>query len=85
MAADGVWNSVLKIKPPLVFSTVDADKMISGLRDALQELEEVVHIVDAVDDELIDSVRPGQDLARAYFKYVTATYGTNGGLGNVCT
>jgi len=37
LSTDGPFHNVIKIKPPLVFSQMDADVLVSGLDSALTE------------------------------------------------
>lgn len=39
MSTDGPFNNVLKIKPPLSFSTADADLLVERMADALLDIE----------------------------------------------
>jgi len=38
LSTDGPYDNVMKIKPPLCFSTTDADTLLDGLRHVLSEL-----------------------------------------------
>jgi 4-aminobutyrate aminotransferase-like enzyme len=39
LSTDGPFHNVIKIKPPLVFSRVDADVLVSGLDSVLSGIE----------------------------------------------
>lgn len=67
MSVDGRFENVLKIKPPLVFSTADADRLVACLREALRRMSAAADEVAALHKRTMANLEPGQALAQAYF------------------
>ena len=67
MTTDGLFDHVLKIKPPLVFSMEDAKHMCACLQQALCEMQNNMAAVAALQAGLIAKHAPGQMRAQQYF------------------
>ena len=68
VTVDGVLANVLKVKPPMVFSAADADKLLLALHSCLERLSQAESGVRALDDALMAKLAPGQRAAGAYFE-----------------
>jgi hypothetical protein len=66
MSVDGIYENVIKIKPPLVFSIDDANLMLKCLRKSLELLESQADAVADLQRAKLESILPGQQLARKY-------------------
>ena len=67
MSVDGRFENVLKIKPPLVFSMSDADRLLTCLHEALRRMAAAPDEVAALHKRKMASIEPGQAQAQAYF------------------
>ena len=72
MTVDGIFANVLKFKPPMVFSTDDADRLLHTLRASLQELSSAKSDVAALQQRMMLGIQPGQKTAQAYFHSLAA-------------
>lgn len=63
-----MYESVLKIKPPLVFSRSDADEMTTAVQIACQELLGSLKTVDIENIKCMEATAPGRAEAAKYFE-----------------
>jgi hypothetical protein len=66
-SADGIWENVIKIKPPLVFSRQDADQFLCAANEVLPLLDAARSKLRDSDQDLRGRINLAQDAARAYF------------------
>lgn len=67
MTTDGLYDHVLKIKPPLVFSVDDGQRMCACLRAALEAMPAADSEVAALQARILAKHAPGQELSQEYF------------------
>jgi hypothetical protein len=66
MSVDGIYENVMKIKPPLVFSIDDAELMLRCLRNSLESMQTNTDAVAKLQRLKMARILPGQQLARKY-------------------
>jgi hypothetical protein len=68
MSNDGIFQSVLKIKPPLVFSEANADELLQALTVACKDVAINLDVILTADTEIMSRIYPGQEEAQKYFR-----------------
>lgn len=66
MSADGVSGNVLKIKPPLVFTTQDADELVSKLEQVCSGCADHADAIQALNNALMSKFLRGHRAAGKY-------------------
>jgi hypothetical protein len=72
ISVDGVWDNVMKIKPPLLFSKSDADQLLDAAGAVLGKLQDSLTDVLADDEVRRACIAQARKAADVYFRELSA-------------